>query len=218
MPPVGKNDKWMNSLLSSGWMARAHGGRRHRLFHPLHKGCPWDQFDMEKRRITVVFSSTGKRFVLHDEWDGLVKNPGCLSEGEAWTGWTFFQRRTSSTAPAPVPYAAGAMAGAPSTTSSATASDAQEVVIAADTPQSTMVEVGRQDQLEVTSPISGCTPLTTSFGIWWESFGKAYAKRASSCILQLRELESKGECGCGSNLLHLLAVFKKILYVADMQC
>ena len=61
-------------------------------------------------------------------------------------------QRTSLSAPAPTPYAARAMAGDPSTTSSATASEAQEVVIAADTPQSTMVEVGRQDQLEVPEP------------------------------------------------------------------
>ena len=75
--------------------------------HPLREGCPWDQLDMEKRRITVVFNSTGNRFVLHDEWDGPVLTPSCLSKGEAWTGWTFFARRTSSTVPAPVPYSYG---------------------------------------------------------------------------------------------------------------
>ena len=153
VPPAGKSDRWVNSLLASGWMVRAHGGRRHRLFHPLHKGCPWDQSDMERRRITVVFNNAGERVVLHDEWDGPVRNPSCLREGESWTGWTFFHRKTSLTAPSPVSYAAGAMEpGDPSTTSSATASDAQEVVIAADTPQSTMVEVGRRDQLEVPDP------------------------------------------------------------------
>ena len=153
VPPAGKSDRWVNSLLASGWMVRAHGGRRHRLFHPLHKGCPWDQSDMERRRITVVFNNAGERVVLHDEWDGAVRNPSCLREGESWTGWTFFHRKTSLTAPSPVSYAAGAMEpGDPSTASSATASDAQEVVIAADTPQSTMVEVGRRDQLEVPDP------------------------------------------------------------------
>ena len=153
VPPAGKSDRWVNSLLASGWMVRVHGGRRHRLFHPLHKGCPWDQSDMERRRVTVVFNNAGERVVLHDEWDGPVRNPSCLREGESWTGWTFFHRKTSLTAPSPVSYAAGAMEpGDPSTTSSATASDAQEVVIAADTPQSTMVEVGRRDQLEVPDP------------------------------------------------------------------
>ena len=151
------------------------------------------QLHMEKRRITVVFSSTGNRFVLHDEWDGPVKNPGCLSEGEAWTGWTFFQRRTSSTAPAPVPYAAGAMAGAPSTTSSATASDAQEVVIAADTPQSTMVEVGRQDQLEVPDPpYPDALRLQLPLGYGGNSLAKPKPKERARAFFNSESLSRRG--------------------------
>ena len=77
VPLRGEKDKWVTSLAANGSMVQARGGKRHRLFHPLRKDCPWRKSLLEKRKITVLFNSAGERVILQDQWDGPMKNPDC---------------------------------------------------------------------------------------------------------------------------------------------
>lgn len=94
-PPTGRSDRWNHNWIEQGWMVRQHGGKRHRMFHPLHKNCPWSQKEMATTRTTIVFDSDGDRHVFHDEWHGPIQSPPCIRPGEAWKGWTLFRKKTN---------------------------------------------------------------------------------------------------------------------------
>ena len=82
-------------------MVRIHRSLRSRLFHPVHRSCPVQVQDLERRRISVIwYSGTGstggwQKVVQEDVWQNGQVPPAPPVTG-TWRGWTFFRLAESS--------------------------------------------------------------------------------------------------------------------------
>ena len=85
--PKRTSDRWWKVLIS-GWYVREHGSTRKSLFHPIHKGTPFEPLILEEDRITVMFPVNGDDVrVVEDVW----AVPKDDSRQQPWRGYTLFK-------------------------------------------------------------------------------------------------------------------------------
>ena len=97
-PPCGKSDKWIEDYMSEGWLIRAHGKMRKRLFHPVHRSCPIDCSLLLPQRTTLVFHEGKAEAEIHED---LWTKSTAWKQENGWKGYTFFRMDSAPQADCP---------------------------------------------------------------------------------------------------------------------
>ena len=93
--PVKTSDRWWRMQVS-GWHVREHGSTRKSLFHPLHKGAPFELCILEEDRITIMFPVNGDDVrVVKDVW----AVPKDATRQQPWRGYALFKEKRSFLSP-----------------------------------------------------------------------------------------------------------------------
>ena len=87
--PLGQ-DRWDTRFASAGWLVRIHAKERKRLFHPVHRGCPYEVGAFHANRISVRFTSETFRYISDDNWHFGGGNR-ITQDNLPWKGFTIFK-------------------------------------------------------------------------------------------------------------------------------
>ena len=69
---------------------RIHAKERKRLFHPVHRGCPYEVGALHANRITVRFTTETFRYISDDNWHFGGGN-AITRDNLPWKGFTIFK-------------------------------------------------------------------------------------------------------------------------------
>ena len=87
--PFGQ-DRWDTRFATAGWLVRIHAKERKRLFHPVHRGCPYEVGAFHANRISVRFTSENFRYISDDNWHFGGGNR-ITQDNLPWKGFTIFK-------------------------------------------------------------------------------------------------------------------------------
>ena len=87
--PFGQ-DRWDTRFATAGWLVRIHAKERKRLFHPVHRGCPYEVGAFHANRISVRFTSENFRYISDDNWH-LGGGNRITQDNLPWKGFTIFK-------------------------------------------------------------------------------------------------------------------------------